>query len=61
MGAVKFVSFILKFGFLMAFAGQLKFCTLVMMGKAAQKSQHGIMSYSKYTRALTSPSGRKKY
>lgn len=59
MGAVKFVSFILKLGFLLAFAGQLKFCTLVIMGKAAQKSQHGIMSYSKYTRELTANHHRK--
>ncbi len=53
MYAVKFVSFILKLGFLLALVGQLKFCALVMMGKAAEKSQKGIMSYSKYTRALT--------
>ena len=59
MGIVKFISFVIRLGFLLAFAGQLKFCTLVMMGKAAEKSQHGIMSYSKYTRALTSTSGRK--
>ena len=60
MGIVKFISFVIRLGFLLAFAGQLKFCTLVMMGKAAEKSQKGIMSYSKYTRALTSTSGRKK-
>ncbi len=53
MGIVKFVSFILKLGFLLAMVGQLKFCTLMMLGKASEKSQKGIMSYSKYTRQLT--------
>ncbi|MFZ3231794.1 MAG: hypothetical protein WA160_16430 [Pseudobdellovibrio sp.] len=54
MGAIKFVSFVVRFGFALALIGQLKFCTLVMMGKAAEKSQKRIMSYSKYTRMLTS-------
>ena len=59
MGILQFVSFVVRIGFILAFAGQLKFCTLVMMGKAAAKSQKVIMSYSKYTRALT-PGHRKK-
>ncbi|OFZ28411.1 MAG: hypothetical protein A2622_04740 [Bdellovibrionales bacterium RIFCSPHIGHO2_01_FULL_40_29] len=59
MVILKLVSLILRIGFILAFARQLKFCTLVMMGKAAEKSQQGIMSYSKYTRMLTS-SQRKK-
>ena len=53
MGIVKFVSFVIKLGFLLAMVGQLKFCTLMMLGLASEKSQHGIMSYSKYTRQLT--------
>ncbi|MBC7742800.1 MAG: hypothetical protein H7061_11410 [Bdellovibrionaceae bacterium] len=60
MEIVKFVSFILRLGFILAFAGQLKFCTLVMMGKAAAKSQKGIMTYSKYNRMLTSNGTSKK-
>lgn len=56
MGAIKFVSFVVRSGFALALIGQLKFCTLVMMGKAAEKSQKGIMSYSKYSRMLTSNS-----
>jgi hypothetical protein len=28
-------------------------CTLIMMGKAAEKSETGIMPYSKFTRLLT--------
>ena len=59
MGAVKFVSFVVRLGFGLAMIGQLKFCTLVMMGKAAEKSQKGIMSYSKYTRMLMSGNQKK--
>jgi hypothetical protein len=48
MGSViKFYSFVIRLGLLLALSGQLKSCTLVMMGKAAQKTQQGIMSYSK--------------
>ena len=60
MGAMKLVSLIVRLGFTLALIGQLKFFTLVMMGKAAEKSQKGIMSYSKYTRMLTSNHTRKK-
>ena len=59
MGAVKFVSFVVRLGFGLAMIGQLKYCTLVMMGKAAEKSQKGIMSYSKYNRMLTSGNQKK--
>ena len=53
MEIVKFVSFIVRIGILLALVGQLKFCTLMMMGLASEKSQKGIMSYSKYSRQLT--------
>ena len=53
MGAIKFVSFVVRLGFGLALIGQLKFCILVMIGKDAEKSQKGIMSYSKYTKQLT--------
>ena len=53
MEIVKFVSFIVRLGLLLALVGQLKFCTLMMMGLASEKSQKGIMSYSKYTKQLT--------
>lgn len=59
MAVVQFVSLIVRLGFILALLGQLKFCTLMMMGKAAEKSQKGIMSYSKYTRMLTSPIHKK--
>lgn len=54
MGLVKFYVWVIRIGFLLAMCGQLKACTLELMGKAAAK--HEMMSYSKYTRALT---GRK--
>lgn len=53
MEIVRFVSFVVRIGLLLALVGQLKFCTLMTMGKAAANSQKGIMSYSKYTRQLT--------
>ena len=53
MEVVRFVSFVVRLGLLLALVGQLKFCTLILMGKAAASSQKGIMSYSKYTRKLT--------
>ncbi|MFZ3229032.1 MAG: hypothetical protein WA160_02415 [Pseudobdellovibrio sp.] len=59
MGAIKLVSFVVRLGFGLALIGQLKYCTLVMTGKAAEKSQKGIMSYSKYTRMLTSNQRKK--
>ena len=59
-GALKLVSLIVRLGFALALIGQLKYCTLVMMGKAVEKSQKGIMSYSKYTRMLTSNQASKK-
>ncbi len=36
----------------LALAGQLKGCTVEMMGMAAGKTRTGIMSYSKVTRML---------
>ena len=53
MEIIKFVSFVVSLGLLLALVGQLKFCTLMMMGLASEKSQQGIMSYSKYTKQLT--------
>ena len=52
MEIVKFVSFVVRLGLLLALLGQLKFCTLMMMGLASEKSQKGIMSYSKFSHAL---------
>ncbi len=51
MELVRLYAAILKIALLLALCGQLKGCTLELMGKAAAK--HEMMSYSRYTRALT--------
>lgn len=53
MEVVRFMSLILRIGMALALIGQLKFCTLQLMGLAAQKTETGIMSYSRYSRMLT--------
>jgi hypothetical protein len=55
MGLVRFYSTVLWLGISLALAGQLKSCTLTMMGLAAGKSEVGIMSYSKFNRSLWTP------
>lgn len=52
MEIVKFVSFVVRLGLILAVCGQLKFCTLQLMGLAGEKTQRGMMSYSKYTKML---------
>jgi hypothetical protein len=53
MGLVRFYVWVVRIAVLLALCGQLKTCTLIMMGLAAEKSERGIMSYSKYTKQLT--------
>lgn len=53
MGLVRFYMWVIKIAILLALVGQLKTCTLIMMGLAAEKSEKGIISYSKFTRLLT--------
>ena len=50
---VRFYVFVIRLAFLLALAGQLKSCTLTMMGLAAEKTARGIISYSKFTHLLT--------
>lgn len=52
-GVLRFYFLAIRLAILLAFAGQLKSCTLVMMGKAVKKTERGIISYSKFTRMLT--------
>ena len=52
MEIIKFVSLIVRIGIVLALCGQLKFCTLQLMGFAGEKTQKGMISYSKYTRLL---------
>ena len=51
MQLVRFYSAIVWLGISLAMIGQLKTCTQVMLGLAAEK--HEIMSYSKFTPLLT--------
>ena len=44
---------IVQIALALAVCGQLKSCTLTMMGLAAEKTEHGMISYSKFTRQLT--------
>ena len=53
MGLVRFYSAVLWLAIGLALCGQLKSCTLTMMGLAAEKTEAGIMSYSKFSHALT--------
>ncbi len=53
MGLLRFYVWVIRLGLLVALCGQLKSCTLVMMGLAAKKTDQGIMSYSKFSRELT--------
>ncbi len=56
MEIVKFVSLIVRLGIFLALCGQLKGCSLELLGKSASKN--GIMSYSAYTKILTSTKAR---
>jgi hypothetical protein len=50
---IRFYSFVVRIGIGLALVGQLRSCTLTMMGLAAEKSGRGIISYSKFSRMLT--------
>lgn len=53
MELVRFYAWVIKVAIVLALFGQLKACTLIMMGLAAEKTEKGIISYSKFTRLLT--------
>jgi len=55
MELVRFYSAVIWLGISLALMGQLKSCTLTMLGLAAEKSEVGIMSYGKFSRMLTHP------
>jgi hypothetical protein len=50
---VRFYAFVIKLAIALAFIGQLKSCTLELFGLAAEKSGGGMISFTKFTRALT--------
>ena len=53
MELVRFFSWVLKIALALALLGELKSCTLTMMGLAAKSTDTGIMSYSKFSHTLT--------
>lgn len=57
MELVRFYALIVKIAIVLAVLGLLKSCTLELMGLAAAKTEHGIMSYSRYSRQLLGGSG----
>lgn len=52
MALVRFYSAVIWLAIALALCGQLKSCTLELMGLAAEKTERGIISYSKFTRQL---------
>ena len=53
MELVRFFGLVVRIAIFLALIGQLKSCTLDLLNLSAENSAHGIMSYSKFTRALT--------
>ena len=52
MELARFTVFVIKLALALAIAGQLKSCTLELLGLAAARSKSGMTSYSAYTRKL---------
>ena len=53
MNLVHFYACVIRLGIALALCGQLKTCTHLIMGEAAEKTETGIISYSKFSRLLT--------
>ena len=53
MELVRFYAFVVKLAIALALIGHLKSCTLQLMHLAAEKTDRGIISYSRFTRSLT--------
>lgn len=53
MELVRFYAWVIRLGIALALIGQLKSCTLIVLGRAAEKTKYGIISYSKFSRQLT--------
>ena len=52
MELVRFYAVMVSIAIVLAVLGLLKSCTLELMGLAAEKTDHCIMSYSRYSRQL---------
>lgn|GEM_PF-2394113 len=61
MELVRFFAFVVKVALLLAFIGELKTCTLEVLGLAASRSNHGMISYGQYSRLLNQTGGSKNH
>ena len=52
MELVRFYSLVLQIAIALALCGEIKSCTLVMAGLAAESKSRKVMSYGKWTREL---------
>ncbi len=53
MELVRFFAFVVRLAIALALIGQLKSCTLELLGLASEKSGIGMISYTTFTRLLT--------
>ena len=61
MELIRFFAVLVKIAIVLAIIGQLKSCTLELLGLAAEKSGRGMISYSQYTRLLNQTAGAKRH
>ena len=61
MELVRFFAFVVKLAIALALIGELKSCTLELLGLATDQSDQGIMSYGQYTRLLNQKRGAKNH
>ena len=52
MELIRFYVLVIKIAIALAIVGQLKSCTLELLGISAEKTGQGMISYSQYTRQL---------
>ena len=52
MDLVRFTVFVIKLALALALIGELKSCTLELLGLSAARTEIGMTSYSAYTRKL---------
>ena len=60
MFLARIISGLLRLAIALALAGELKACTLELLGRAAEKTEVGVMSYSRFTRMLLGQPAREK-
>ena len=61
MELVRFFAFVVKLAIALALIGQLKSCTLELLGLSAESARQGMISYTQYTRLLNQSSGSKSH